>query len=358
MLRALCDYLTRFFDDCRMTPPHDVIKRLATAARAAAADDCFLRMDVVNFYPTIAHDLLLAQLRKRVPDHLALQLVRDSIATPTGFDEPERRSLGVPQGLSISNILSMVYIHDFETSCNRKHNYFRYVDDIVVLAKQGEVSGIHSDIEEYLSDRLRLETHPLEEGGGMTMISTVAMGTDYLGYRVRATGLSIRDTSYKIMFRAIVGCLRSLRGTGTVEQVLWKLNLIVTGCRFENRSVGWVFFFRQSTDMAQFHRMDVFVAKQMGIYGLAHQVGRAKSFVKAYREIRYNREATTHIPDFDHFTLADKIRVISLIRGISEERLGRMDREDLDELYWSIVRGQVARMERETVDFGANSGGY
>ncbi len=321
-------------------------------------DDQFLRMDVVNFYPTIVHDLLLARLQKRVPDDLALQLVHNAIATPTGFDELGTRTVGVPQGLSISNILSMVYLHDFDFFCNLNYEYFRYVDDIVVLAKKGNVAEVHAQIKTYLSDQLRLETHPLEEGGRKTMISDVAAGTDYLGYRISSTGLSIRDTSYKKMFRAIVGCLRRLRGTATAEQVLWKLNLIVTGCRFESRSVGWVFFFRQSTDMAQFHRMDAFVAKQMGLYGLVHLTDRAKSFVKVYREIRYNRKATSYIPDFDNFTLADKIRVISLIRGLSEERLGVMEREDLDELYWSIVRGQVAKMERETVDFGANSGGY
>ncbi|WP_284162531.1 reverse transcriptase domain-containing protein [Frigidibacter sp. SD6-1] len=358
VLRALCDYLTEFFDDCRMKPPHDVIKRLATAASTAMPDDQFLRMDVVNFYPTIVHDLLLARLQKRVPDDLALQLVHNAIATPTGFDELGTRTVGVPQGLSISNILSMVYLHDFDFFCNLNYEYFRYVDDIVVLAKKGNVAEVHAQIKTYLSDQLRLETHPLEEGGRKTMISDVAAGTDYLGYRISSTGLSIRDTSYKKMFRAIVGCLRRLRGTATAEQVLWKLNLIVTGCRFESRSVGWVFFFRQSTDMAQFHRMDAFVAKQMGLYGLVHLTDRAKSFVKVYREIRYNRKATSYIPDFDNFTLADKIRVISLIRGLSEERLGVMEREDLDELYWSIVRGQVAKMERETVDFGANSGGY
>lgn len=358
VLRALCDYLTEIYGDCRMTPPHDVIKRLATAASSASPDDCFLRMDVINFYPTIAHDVLLSQLRKRVPDDLALQLVHEAIAIPIGFDESEIRTVGVPQGLSISNVLSMVYLRDFDFSCNLEYDYFRYVDDIVILAKKNKVAKIHAEIKNYLSDHLRIETHPLDEGEGKTMISSVATGTEYLGYKVRATGLSIRDKSYKKMFRAIIGCLRRLRGTSTVEQVLWKLNLIITGCRFENRSVGWVFFFRQATDMAQFHRMDAFVKKQMGLYGLAHLTGRAKSFTKAYREIRYNREATNYFPDFDNFTLADKIHVISLIRGISEEQLGRMERSDLDNLYWSIVRGQVAKMEKETVDFGASYGGY
>lgn len=358
ILRALCDYLTEFFDDCRMKPPHDTIKRVANAAKAASPDHRFLRMDVVNFYPSIMHGILLAQLAKRIPDAPALELVSKAIATPIGFDDKDVRTVGVPQGLSISNILSMIYLHDFDITCDLQYDYYRYVDDILILTTSEKVATVHSEISTYLSTNLNLKTHPLEEDSGKTEIANVEDGTDYLGYRVRQSGLSIRERSYKKMFHAIVGCLRTLKGTATTEQVLWKLNLIVSGCRFEERSVGWIFFFRQSTDMKQLLRMDAFLSKQMGEYGLAHMRDRVKSFVKAYREVRYNREKTKYIPDFDNFTLADKIHVVSLIRGISEKRLGGMEREEIDDLYWSIVRGQVARMEKETIDFGTNSGGY
>ncbi len=315
-------------------------------------------MDVINFYPSIVHEILLDQLALRVSDTPALELVSQAITTPIGFAEKEERKIGVPQGLSISNILSMIYLRDFDFTFDLKFNYFRYVDDILILADSETVSDVHSEVSTHLSEKLKLETHPLEEESGKTEISHVEAGTDYLGYRIRRSGLSIRDRSYKKMFRAIVGCLRTLKGAATTEEVLWKLNLIVTGCRFEERSVGWIFFFRQSTDMGQLFRMDAFLKKKMSEYGMAHMTDRRKTFVKAYREVRYNREGTTYIPDFDSFTLADKIHVVSLIRGISEARLAQMDRDQIDELYWSIVRRQVSKMERETVDFGANSGGY
>lgn len=358
VLRALCDYLTNFYDDCRMRPPHDVIKRLASSAKAASADDCFLRMDVVNFYPSIVHEILLTQLGKRIPDHLALELVSKALSSPTGFDGSEALSVGVPQGLSISNILSMIYLQDFDFACDLNYEYFRYVDDIVILANKEKILKIHADVEKFLDDRLQLKTHPLDdEVIDKTVISSVSAGTNYLGFKISNTGLSIREKSYQKMFRAIVGCLRTLRGTASKEQVLWRLNLIVTGCRFENRSVGWVFFFRQSTDIGQFSRMDAFLKKQMAMYGLKDDVDRVKTFAKAYREIRYNREKTSYIPDFDNFSLADKIRVISLIRGFSEIRIAKMDRDKIDELYWSIVRRQVSKLEKETVDFGASFGG-
>lgn len=358
VLRALCDYLTEFFDDCRMKPPHDTIKRVAAKASAASPNHSFLRMDVVNFYPCIVHEILLDQLGKRISDAPALELVSKALSTPIGFDEKAVRTVGVPQGLSISNILSMIYLHDFDFYCHLQHDYFRYVDDILILTSSEKVASVHSEVSSYLSENLKLKTHPIEEVGGKTEISSVVEGTDYLGYRIKQSGLSIRERSYKKMFRAIVGCLRTLRGTATTEQVLWKLNLMVTGCRFEERSVGWIFFFRQSTDMGQLFRMDAFLFKKMGEYGMVHMRNRVNSFVKSYREVRYNREGTTYIPDFDNFTLADKIHVISLIRGLSKARLGRMEKEEIDEIYWSIVRGHVAKMERETVDFGATSGGY
>lgn len=358
ILRALCDYLAMVFQDCRMKPPHDVIKRVAEAANASNAEDCFLRMDVVNFYPSIVHKTLLTEVSKRVSEPAALSIISRALTTPIGFDELDAKTDGVPQGLSISNILSMIYLLEFDREFSFKFNYFRYVDDIVILAHCEEVAAIHAEITDYLRKYLKLETHALEEAGGSkSMISSVSEGTDYLGYNISKSRLSVREKSYKKMFRAIVGCLRTLRGTATTEQVLWRLNLIITGCRFEERSVGWVFFFRQSTNMAQFHRMDVFVRKQLGVYGLKHAETKVKSFVKAYREIRYNRAETAYVPDFDNFTLADKIRTISLIRGDSEKKLGRMTRSEIDQIYWSIVRRQVSKMENETVDFGNSSGG-
>lgn len=152
-------------------------------------------------------------------------------------------------------------------------------------------------------------------------------------------------------FARSLGCLRALKGTATTDHVIWRLNLIITGCRFENRSVGWVFFFRQVSDMAQFHRMDVFVRKELGIYGLKHEKSSAKGFVKACREIKYNRADTKYKHDFDNSRLADKIHVIALMRGLSPKKLGRMERTEIDELKWSIVPRQVAEMEREPVDY-------
>ena len=351
-LRALCDHLTHQFRECRMRPPHDCTKRVAIAAKRAAASDRFLRLDVVNFYPSINHKILFDQLKGKGADPRTVALIERAVTNPTGFDNGDASEVGVPQGLSISNILSMLYLEGLDDHFSEKYQYFRYVDDLLLIVAEAEAVSVHNEIADYMQIDLALRTHELDpKQPDKTAITPVESGTEYLGYHISSTGLRIRERSYKKMFRAIVGCLRPLKGTARTEQVLWRLNLIITGCRVEERSVGWVFIFRQSTDVGQFHRMDAFVRQQLKLYGLKDHISSVKRFAKAYHETRYNRGGTTYIPDFDNFTLADMMRAIHLVKGTSLEALGTMDRSEVENIYWKMVKREVAKLERETVDF-------
>lgn len=351
-LRALCDHLSYQFKECRMRPPHDCTKRVAIAAKNAGASDRFLRLDVVNFYPSINHEILAAQLRNKGADVRTIALIERAITNPTGFDNGDASEVGVPQGLSISNILSMLYLEGLDSHFSKMYQYFRYVDDVLLIVSEAEALSVHNEVADYMRSELALKTHELDpKQPAKTAITPVEAGTEYLGYHISSTGLRIRERSYKKMFRAIVGCLRPLKGTARTDQVLWRLNLIITGCRVEERSVGWVFFFRQSTDVGQFHRMDAFVRQQLELYGLKDRISSVKRFAKAYHETRYNRDGTTYIPDFDTFTLADMMKAINLVKGMSLEKLGSMDRSEVERIYWKMVKREVAKLERETVDF-------
>ena len=355
-LRAMCNLLTSQFSECRMRPPHDCTKRVAYAASQSSTGDSFLRMDVVNFYPSVHHETLCDQLKVKGGEVRLVALVKAAISNPTGFSKKKATGLGVPQGLSISNILSMIYLDDFDKRFEAKYEFFRYVDDILLVVDGSKANNIHDEISGYLSKNLKLKSHALStENADKTVISTVEAGTEYLGYKITRTELQIREKSYKKMFRAIVGCLRPLKGSARIEQVIWRLNLIITGCRTEDRSVGWVFFFRQSTDIGQFHRMDAFVRQQLFQYGLGKHIPKVKRFGKTYHETRFNRDNTNYIPDFDNFTLADKIDAISLVQGTSKELLAKKERTEIDEIYWKMVKREVAKLERETVDFGRYS---
>ena len=357
-LRALCDLLNDRFPDCKMRPPHDCVKGVAEATKKASSNYSFLRLDILNFYPSIHHDTLFNQLSNKGAEDRLVSFIAKAVNNPTGFDKECGGGVGVPQGLSISNVLAMIYLGAFDKNFEKKYKkkFFRYVDDIVLIVPSKSAKSIYYEISGYLKGELRLETHPLgQDRINKTAISSIDRGVEYLGYQVFGPNLKIRDNSYKKMFKSIVGRLRPIKGNATVDRVIWRLNLIITGCRAEGRSIGWVFFFRQSTDVGQFHRMDVFVRKQLVYYDLNDYTASVKKFGKAYHEIRYNRSETSYIPNFDNFTLSDMKDAIKLVNGITEEVLGGMDESKIEKTFWTMAKHEIATMERETIDFGSYS---
>lgn len=355
-LRAICDLLNYQFQDCKMKPPHDCTKRVAQAASKASLNDSFLRLDIVNFYPSINHATLRDLLSSKRAEDRLVSFIAEAVNNPTGFDKNCFEGVGVPQGLSISNVLAMIYLQNFDKHFEEKYSYFRYVDDIVLIVPSKKAKAIYYEVSGYLKGELKLETHPLSrDQNSKTGITSIDEGVEYLGYHMFRDSLRIRDRSYKKMFRAIVGCLRSRKGGEKVDRIVWRLNLIITGCRIEDRSVGWVFFFRQSTDVRQFHRMDTFVRNQLIYYGLGDHATSIKRFGKAYHEIRYNRAGTSYIPNFDNFTLSDMKDAIRLVKGKSAKKLRAMDESKIKKVFWKMVKREVTRLERETIDFGSSS---
>lgn len=86
-----------------------------------------LKADIRKFYPTISHDILKKQLRRRIKDAKCLRLL-DIIID----QEP-----GLPIGFYTSQWLANFYLQDFDhyiKSLGAVH-YVRYVDDLVILCR-------------------------------------------------------------------------------------------------------------------------------------------------------------------------------------------------------------------------------
>ena len=116
---------------------HQVITDVITTVRGGQYDGV-LRLDVKNFYPSIRHELLLKEIRGKIRKKEILHLIKGAISQQT-VSEPESNSktfavAGVPQGLSISNILADVYMSGLDYKHKRKgpYRYFRYVDDMPI----------------------------------------------------------------------------------------------------------------------------------------------------------------------------------------------------------------------------------
>ncbi|MCB0275924.1 MAG: CRISPR-associated endonuclease Cas1 [Calditrichaeota bacterium] len=94
--------------------------------------------DIDNFFDSIDHQRLLAQLPGLIEDEYQLELIQLwlKIGAFKGEQYVEARQ-GVPQGSVISPLLSNLYLHPFDVEMQKcGAGYVRYADDFIILAKK------------------------------------------------------------------------------------------------------------------------------------------------------------------------------------------------------------------------------
>lgn len=79
----------------------------------------------------------------------------------------------------------------------RIHYYIRYMDDIIILRQdKAELADFRDEIADYLRDNLQLELNK------KTAIRPMALGIDFVGYRIYTTHRKLKkSTAYRIMRR-------------------------------------------------------------------------------------------------------------------------------------------------------------
>lgn len=101
-----------------------------------------LRTDLSSFFTTINHDTLIEMLRQfaDITGSRSLTLVDYLIRRDCGL---ESEGLGLPQGHSWSGVLANIYLHSvdkcFEDGLGLRCQYFRYVDDIIIVYDEVEL---------------------------------------------------------------------------------------------------------------------------------------------------------------------------------------------------------------------------
>lgn len=130
-----------------------------------------LKLDVRKFYPSVNHEILKALLRKKLKDPDMLWLLDGIINSAPGL----------PIGNYLSQYLANFYLTYFDhwiKEVKRVKYYFRYADDIVVMA--GSKEYLHSlfiEIRDYLARELKLEIK-----NNYQVFPIEARGLDFLGY--------------------------------------------------------------------------------------------------------------------------------------------------------------------------------
>ena len=311
-LRALCDFLAECFsDDVRFELPQKMIRNVKGKVLSGKYDG-FIKLDVSNFYPTIRHKEILGRIRRKIRDKEIISFIEQAISTPTVIKSSKKdvRSLiGIPQGLSISNILAAIYLINIDKKLRNSStiSYSRYVDDIFILCDYKSVYDVTKDV---IKDfrRIGLVVHDPLKSTEKSVIGKVGEKFDYLGYQFEGALIGPRPASIEKLKDSLVSIFTSYKHSKTksIPFLTWRLNLRITGCVFQEQSKGWMFFFSEINDERVLHSLDRHVSKLSDRFGVKI---RPKLFVRTFHEIKHARHETRYIPNFDTYTM-DQMKAV------------------------------------------------
>tara|TARA_R110002073_G_scaffold286397_1_gene451064 strand:- start:24 stop:869 length:846 start_codon:yes stop_codon:yes gene_type:complete len=277
-------------------------------------------------------------------------MIEAAITTPTGAraSEGEKNSLGVPQGLSISNILASIYLKNIDEKYRTKSciKYHRYVDDILCILPSNLADKIFCSIDKDLKSKKKLKTHPIN--GGKSIIIPISCNVEYLGYSFRGASISVRESTKKKLLSSLMRIIYSATGQD-LPRSLWRLNLRISGCRLNGSNIGWMFYFSQINDMQLLAQIDAQIKKSMKKKFGPSEYKNCKRFIKTYHQIKYNYKNSNYFYNFDTFEKPEMIALLSRIFPGKFSNLGDMPDNVLRKIFHRTVTREVREMEHDTM---------
>ena len=267
---------------------------------------CYIKTDIKSFYDNIDHEILLRILRKRIKSKIILALLKRSIKTPTvpinykkNNKDEYKREFGIPQGLSISNILANIYLEGIDEQLGSLGlKYFRYVDDILHFLGDEKSDEIENTIKDELK-KIKLEINESKTECYLTDRSF-----DYLGYNLSLPKVSIKDNNVDRFLTSIAAKFSSYthnsdsqrkKYTWLTKEIQMQvfiddLNEKLTGALSNNRRYGWLFYFLEINDMELLHKLDAIIEqffKKLQDFGKCAPT-KLKKISKAYYKAKYD----------------------------------------------------------------------
>jgi RNA-directed DNA polymerase len=167
-----------------------------------------LQCDIRRYFPSIDHEILKAQIRRKIkcPETLWLiellidhsnpqEPIHDYFPGDSLFT-PYLRRKGLPIGNLTSQFFANVYLNGFDRFIQSEihcPNYLRYVDDFVIFHHDPAIlAKARPALEDYLAG-LRLKIHPIKSQQFETRL-----GGNFVGFRVFPTHIRVRNDNLRL----------------------------------------------------------------------------------------------------------------------------------------------------------------
>ncbi|HCF5131134.1 reverse transcriptase domain-containing protein [Pseudomonas aeruginosa] len=336
VLRALCDCLSDVFPTAKLSLPQKVIDSLKGALASGTYAE-YAKIDLKSFYPSVPHDLITTAISKKIRKTELKRLITDAVTTPTvpeskGGKGAARSTIGVPQGLAISNLLAEIALQSIDSAFAARTGiwYKRYVDDILILTPAGQAM---STAKELIAELKALKLNPHDFGpDSKSKVANLTEPFSFLGYQVEGGNIIIRresilrfESSIAKIFTAYRHKLAGARSLADKQRALaycqWKLNLRITGCIFSGKRLGWAAYFSQITTTAQLRSVNHTIWKLTDRFCPKGEI-HPKSLIKTFYELQRGTTAShRYIPNFDALDTSQKRDVLAIWLGADARTL-------------------------------------
>jgi hypothetical protein len=150
----------------------------------------FCKTDVKSYYDNIDHYTLLMKLHDYIDDRIIMGYVWQFLNRCVKWGGLYRDvTRGIARGSSLSPLLGAFYLMELDRKMEELDvKYFRYMDDILILAPTRWKLRKAIRVMNQTFDELKLEQHP-----DKTLIGRTERGFDFLGYHFEPEGLSVAD---------------------------------------------------------------------------------------------------------------------------------------------------------------------
>lgn len=333
-----------FGDSCKTRLPQLIINEISCEL---CKYDMFIKLDIKSFYASIDQNILLSKVKKKIRKSEIIDLIKkaiqtESLALPvTDVKNKEIVSIGVPEGLPISNALANIYLAELDKKykSNTEIQYWRFVDDILILTKKENFEKIRREISNDIN-KYNLSLNEKKDEG------TICSGFEYLGYKISDVTISVRKKSILRIEQSIEELLGAAKpeNYGYIE---WKLNNKITGFVMDTNKYGWLFFFSQINDLNLLFHLDCLIEKMLIRYDLKEKIHQ-KRFVRSYHEMKQSLHETKYIPNFDTFTLQQKRNVLKKVYG---ETVDFWNDKTIEQRFCLVMSREIRDVERDVQNF-------